>query len=605
MAVGELRSSASTLDLYKIWGLLAQLEGSRVAKVLEKQGVFLFQLSSGTMLFSPKRGVSLAHENIAVAGSTRSALLREVEGKRIHAVSIVNDDRVLALDIGNRAVVLEWVREGNIILLDSSGKILNALYQKSMRDRVVRRGEQYKPPPRLGDFSTSPVEVAEKAQKLRRKSIVSALAQATSMPPELILEAAFRLGLDYSGAIDFEGMLRIIDLSRSIYLDSLLERSKGYTVALEGVKVVYPFKPLHLRVPAEEVDFTAVFPEFMTKLILSDALEKPAQPSPAEKASEALLKIETSARLLWEHAPRIEEIINAYRELRGAGTPWGGIEREISGRFPEVKGFKHERWLIVVELQGVEVEVDARKSAYANAGELYGKAKSLRGKVSELGSRGQEPELVVVKPIRRAGGPWYKDFRHFVTSNGFLVVAGKSAGQNELLVRRYMGEQDLFLHADIHGAPAVIIKTGGREVPEKDILEAAQFAACYSSAWKAGLLAIDVYWVHSSQVSKAAPSGEYLGKGAFMIYGKRNWIRGVSLELLIGVGETGLEAIPALRTPEKGCYVKLTPGPLSRELTARKIVESLKRECNVKVKLEEVLRHLPQGTFHVERWVKP
>ncbi len=597
------RRSVSLLDVYKLWDLFASVEGSRLVKALAQGSLVVLQFSSGILLFHPRRGACPVLEGVELANPSRLKPLRDLEGRRVNAVSVVNDDRVLALEFAGSTLVLEWVREGNIVLLDAGWKILYALEEKTMRDRAIRRGEPYKPPPRLADFSAPAWEVVEKAFSLKRRNIVTAISQASSLPPEVVYEAAFRLGIDPQSKLGSAGdALRVLEEAREIYLEALADKRSGYKVETGSGLEVYPFKPLHLGSSPVPVDFQEEFPPYMSRIMLSE--EAATRATPADKAEEALKAIEASARLLMENAPRVQEVIDYYRALREQGLAWKAIEEEVAAKYPEAKGFDHAKWTITLALGGMDIEVDARRSAYANAEALFEKAKSLRAKIPLLATSKPEPKRVVVPARRAGGGPWYKDFRFFFTSSGFLVVAGKSAGQNELLVRRYMEEHDIFLHADIHGAPSTILKTGGREVPEKDIFEAAQFAACYSSAWKAGLMAVDVYWVPATQVSKAAPSGEYLGKGAFMIYGKRNWIRGVPLELLVGYSGGAVVALPASRSPEEGCFLKLTPGPLARELTARKIVDFLRRECGVKAKLEEVLKLLPAGTFHVERWVK-
>lgn len=45
----------------------------------------------------------------------------------------------------------------------------------------------------------------------------------------------------------------------------------------------------------------------------------------------------------------------------------------------------------------------------------------------------------------------------------------------------------------------------------------------FSAAWKAKVLAA-VWWVKSDQVSKTAPSGEYITTGSFIIRGKKNYL---------------------------------------------------------------------------------
>ena len=55
-------------------------------------------------------------------------------------------------------------------------------------------------------------------------------------------------------------------------------------------------------------------------------------------------------------------------------------------------------------------------------------------------------------------------------------------------------------------------------------------AVCYSSAWAAHL-AVESWWVHSNQVSKTAPSGEYLPTGSFMVRGRKNYLAPLPLVL--------------------------------------------------------------------------
>src|SRR5690606_19675290 len=91
---------------------------------------------------------------------------------------------------------------------------------------------------------------------------------------------------------------------------------------------------------------------------------------------------------------------------------------------------------------------------------------------------------------------WFEKLRWFLSSDGLLVVGGRDAGINELVVKRYLDNQDIYLHSDIHGAPSVVIKKGEDEIPKKSIQEAGHMAASFSSAWSKGYGSQDVYWVH-------------------------------------------------------------------------------------------------------------
>ena len=67
-----------------------------------------------------------------------------------------------------------------------------------------------------------------------------------------------------------------------------------------------------------------------------------------------------------------------------------------------------------------------------------------------------------------------------------MIIGGRDADQNESLVRKLLEPNDIFVHADIHGASAVIVKCVGK-ISEKALREASVIAASFSKAWKQGL----------------------------------------------------------------------------------------------------------------------
>ena len=78
-----------------------------------------------------------------------------------------------------------------------------------------------------------------------------------------------------------------------------------------------------------------------------------------------------------------------------------------------------------------------------------------------------------------------------VTSqDGLLILVGKNSRQNEEVTFGRAAPSDLWLHA--RGVPGahVIVKTGGREVPEATLRQAAQLAAYYSQARGSGRVVV-------------------------------------------------------------------------------------------------------------------
>ncbi|NWH79481.1 NEMF factor, partial [Piaya cayana] len=118
----------------------------------------------------------------------------------------------------------------------------------------------------------------------------------------------------------------------------------------------------------------------------------------------------------------------------------------------------------------------------------------------------------------------FEKFLWFISSENYLVIAGRDQQQNELIVKRYLKPGDVYVHADLHGATSCVIKNpSGEPIPPRTLTEAGTMALCYSAAWDARVVT-SAWWVSHNQVSKTAPTGEYLTTGSFMIRGKKNFL---------------------------------------------------------------------------------
>jgi predicted ribosome quality control (RQC) complex YloA/Tae2 family protein len=93
------------------------------------------------------------------------------------------------------------------------------------------------------------------------------------------------------------------------------------------------------------------------------------------------------------------------------------------------------------------------------------------------------------------------------SSDGYTIYIGRSAGQNEHVTFKIGASDDMWLHA--RGIPGahVIIKSGGREIPERTLQEAAELAAYFSR--HRGESAVDIDLAHRSHVRRIpdAPAG--------------------------------------------------------------------------------------------------
>ena len=251
----------------------------------------------------------------------------------------------------------------------------------------------------------------------------------------------------------------------------------------------------------------------------------------------------------------------------------------------------------------MKVPLDLNSSAQENAASYYEKAKKMREKaggtekaIEETTMELEKLEVVVEKkPKMKRKLQWYEKFHWFISSDGFLVIGGRDAEQNELIYSKYFEDADIFLHADIHGAPFVAVKNGSG-APERTLEEAAQFAASYSSAWKEGLGAVDVYAANKGQVSKHS-HGEYVPKGGFVIKGDRKWFKNIELKMYIGVSESGIECIPTKCGKERFIsYFEIKPGGVGKGDLSKKLFQLLSKELGDKsLSEEDISRALPPG----------
>jgi predicted ribosome quality control (RQC) complex YloA/Tae2 family protein len=191
----------------------------------------------------------------------------------------------------------------------------------------------------------------------------------------------------------------------------------------------------------------------------------------------------------------------------------------------------------------LEVDIKLGISPWANAREYYDQKrtaavkhektlqqstialKNAEHKIGEDLKKGLKQEKAVLQPVRRQ--MWFEKFIWFVSSDGYLVLGGRDATQNEMIYKRYLRKGDVYVHADVHGASSVIIKnnpkTPDAPIPPSTLSQAGTMSVCASSAWdsKAGMSA---WWVRADQVSKSAPTGQFLPTGSFMIRGEKNFL---------------------------------------------------------------------------------
>ncbi|MDH5811686.1 MAG: ribosome rescue protein RqcH [Candidatus Verstraetearchaeota archaeon] len=543
----------------------------------------------------------------------------QVDLDRIAHITLERSGRILNL-------YLELIGGGNIIITDESGKILYALHQKAMRDRTIKTGVIYRPPPTRGESIFGEPKIDEiRSQKV---SIIRSLTKYYNLPPEFVEESLVRSSIDPnlpSSEVSETLLNTFLNTARSTIEEITSSPLKPHIVVRDQNRIsVQPVEFLSL--PYEKIpfdSFNAAVDEYFEPLV--SAREGERQRKPKEEEIEALEGVLSRQRasvkeleesrqrnreigeLIMSNLASIQNLIDHVVDLRKKGTDWVEIERTAPIK---VLSIDKTKGILTALINGREVLIDFKCSATENANRYFSSSKDATRKLAGLIKAIEETEkkiqeikqglLKLTQPVtlKSMKKEWYERFRWTISSQGFLIIGGKDATQNEIIVKKHMEPKDIFAHSDMPGGSVVIVKSKGEEVPNGTKEEAVAFAVVYSRAWRAGLGAADGYWVMADQVTKTPPAGEYLGKGAFMIYGERNYVRNVPLTIFLGV-QIKNESFKVLVGNEsfikKTCasYVKLVPGDLSGSALIRKIKSLLIQRADPI--LSQLINAIPDG----------
>lgn len=557
---------------------------------------------------------------------------------------------------GEFQLMTELFGEGNIILVSPEDKIIHALVYKRMRDRNILRGEnfQYAPP-----SGKNPSKISRKnfneIGNFGQLEIVKALTKFLSIGGLYAEEALLRAEINKNSPCEALGRQKLdkIFTQLQLILSSLtagkiepciMADESGNWIDVTPIRLK---KYKHLQTKAYG-KFNEALDEFFTETKLKTEMVQATgeferqlaklqrilvkQQKALEDSKIDVQRNKKLGELIYAHLGELQLLQQRIMNEKEKGNAWkqiiSDLQKEsesgiVPARYFQALDSKHR--ILTVSLEGSTLQLDLTRSIQASAAKFYEKAKKAqrklegaekalcgtRTKIEEL----QQKKLQIVKvpkppPVRREK-VWYEKFRWFHSSDGSLVIGGKDATTNEILIKKHMEPHDIVFHADIVGAPFVLIKTEGKTPAEQSLNEAAQFAASYSRAWKEMFGVVDVYWFHPKQISKSPPSGQYLKKGSFMIRGAKNYIRNVPLTVAIGVQTKDHVRIiggpPEAASKHTSVYVEIIPGEHKsgelakqiRRILAEKTSMDLRKQI-LEIPLEEIQVFIPSGKGNIK-----
>ncbi|UCE57681.1 MAG: NFACT family protein [Candidatus Bathyarchaeota archaeon] len=584
------------------------------------------------------------------------ALRKYLRNGKINGIRQHEFERIIMIEVskkeGNFKLISELFGEGNIILVNPENRILQALTYKRMRDRNLLRGEVFQHPPSSG---INPLKLKRQdfiqIRDLGLLEIVRALTKFLSIGGHYAEEVLLRAQIDKKTPCNsltepeldeiFDHLQQILSFINTGNVEpSIAIKEEGKWIDATPV----PLKKYAKYDQRSCETFNDALDDYYTEMIVGEGVIETAKESELElgrhqrilqrqqKALEDLKdQIERNkhiGNLIYLHLGNLQSLSHEIIEAKRSGKSWVEIissmeDGKKAGLLPDAyfHSLEPPNPTINVSVENSVFPLNLRRSIQANATRYYTKAKKAekklegvkkvlretQAKIGELTHQIKEVKEIRKPVAKRRKKAWYEKFRWFYSSDGFLVLGGKDATTNEILIKRHMEPHDIVFHAEILGAPFVLVKTEGKTPPEQTIKESAQLAASYSRAWRDMLRAVDVYWVNPEQVKKSPPTGQYLKKGAFMIHGAKNFIRGALLQVAVGIKINEKETIvvggpvEAIANKTK-IYVEIVPGEQKSSKLAKRIRQILAEKVSkaskvriLKIPKEEIQVFIPLG----------
>ena len=579
-------------------------------------------------------------------------LRKRIKGGHVESIKQHNFDRVVEIKIKKDkyyTIIVELFDKGNIILLDDENNIILPLKRKHWSTRDISSKKEYKFPE---DRGINPISItyeefnglfedneSDAVRTLAKNGLGSLYAEEVIKRANEIIEIDKNTSNEnitqdqiaglYNG---FKNLFDNLD-ENNIKAQIVKNDSKEDVVPLDLIKYD-DFEKTYFETFNEACD------EFYSKKINSDIknVKESAWNKKVNKFEKRLrLQEETldnfnktiedsqyKGEIIYSNYPIIENIIKVVNTARSKDYSFKEIGKTLKKAKKEgmdeaqIYESIDKLGVLTLKIDDSSLIINPKLTVPENAEIYYEKAKKAKRKtkgalIAIENTKKQLEDIKAKKDIAmekievpkkrvKKNLKWFEKLRWCITSDGVLVIGGRDANSNEDIVKKYLEPNDIYLHADIHGATSTAIKLQGNEINDNILKESGEFAASFSSAWSKGFSSQDVFWVAPEQVSKTPESGEFLAKGSFVIRGHRNYIRGARVKLAVGIVDYEGKRIMTgpIESLEKHSdkFVVIKPGFMKKEALAKKIIKRID-EDNL-LNLDDIIRVLPSGKCDID-----
>ena len=654
--------SMSNVDIYTISDELNKLlSGARVDKSFQPTNdivVVRFHVPGTGRIDLVMQCGSRIHtsqyplDNPTIPPSFPMLLRKRIKGAHVESIKQHNFDRVVEIRVKKDqyyTIIVELFDKGNIILLDDENNIIQPLKRKQLSSRDISSKREYLFPEERG---INPITITEEELKDLFRNGESDVVRTIAMngfgslySEEIVKRANEKVELEKTtptAELTDEQISAIYNALRNLFNDLKEGSIKPQIVKKDQKEDVVPLD----LVKYEDFEktyysnFNEACDEFYSKKVntsIKDVKEAAwnkkvnkfekrlsLQQETLDNFAKTIKDSQHKGEIIYSNYPTIENIINVVNSARGKDYSFKEIGKILKKAkqdgMAEAQIYESidKMGVLTLDINDTKIIIDPKLTIPENAEVYYEKAKKAKRKtkgaliaientkkqLEDIKSKKDIAMEHIAVPKKRIKKDlkWYEKLRWFISSENVLVVGGRDANSNENVVKKYLEPNDIYLHADIHGASSTAIKLNGAKLNDTILKESGEFAASFSSAWSKGFTTQDVFWVHPDQVSKTPGAGEFLAKGSFVIRGHRNYIRGARVKLAVGIVDYEGKRIMAgpIEALEAHCenYVVLKPGFTKKEAIAKKILHKINEDDLLT--LDDIIRVLPSGKCDID-----
>ena len=589
--VKELQAETEGYYVSNIWGIN---RNSLLFKLHHPKKPDIMLMVSSTGMWITSKKIDSIEPN-KLLRRLRSDLLRS----KIEKIEQIGTERIAYLTFSNFdnrfVLIIEFFGDGNILLCNYNKKILALLHSIDVKHRQLRVGVEYNPPP------TDGIDVINFKKDDFKKILTSSttigktIGRGLGLPKKYVEEIIRLSSIERekpSNQISDEEIESLYDIINTTITNVIQGNHDPTIINDEDASDVFPIRFSDDNSRAKKVQsfndgLDIIFSEQILeegKSLYSDTAEKKIKEleNTLEEQKKAISTVE-------EKSKKISDVANLLFTMQSEGKSNitdSDITQALQNKDSQII---KEKGVSILKITDSKIKIDVNLPLPSIASKLFDESKKQKAAIKSIEKLIKKTENKLEKTIEKgeiARGSigfsevrkksWFERYRWFYTSDGILAVGGRDSSSNSAIIRKYVEKDDKVFHAEINGSPFFILKDRNDKIMPLSISETSHATVCFSRAWKEGMYGVNCYWVTPEQVKKAAPSGQTMGKGSFIIEGTRNYNKISTLKLAVGILHKDENYLLVCGPPEPIkktclCYAVIEPGGIEIADMGKKI----------------------------------